>query len=157
MNEVSENLAFKRGCADIPKRVFFLRKNLQKRGQILMTSGGFFSFSWFPFIFSPIEIFWSWCLKLSGSNVYEFPRPCNFYWLQKKSPFQGACLYTCSRHLSSPLSSAVLPRNAGRLAVTFRCEQWALQEACQPIWVVCSDLKKSVEGCSRGDRLWRGA
>lgn len=90
-------------------------------------SGGFFTFSWFPFIFSPIEISWSWCLKLSGSSVYEFPHPRQFYWLQKEGPFQGACLYTCSRHLSSTLSSAVLPSNAGGLGSNI--QMWAASTA----------------------------
>lgn len=57
-------------------------------------------------------------------------------------------------HPHSPLLCC--PAMQADWVVTFRCEQRALQKACQPIWVVCSDLKKSVEGCSRGDRLWRG-
>lgn len=59
-----------------------------------------------------------------------------------------------SRPRSPPLCC---PGTQADWLATFRCEQQALQKACQPIWVVCSDLKNAVEGCSRGDRLWREA
>ena len=87
----------------------------------------FFCLFLVSFYFFSVEIFWSWCLKLSGSNVYEFPHPCHFYWLRKASPSRGGCLYTCSRHLSAPLSSAVLPGNAGRLVSN--APMWAASAA----------------------------
>lgn len=139
-------------------QMYFLSKeNSRKERADSDNIGRVLAFPYFPFILSHVEIFQSWCFKLSGSNVYEFPHSHHLYRLQKKSPSKVHA-YTHVVDTSRPHSLLLCcPGMQTDWVVTFSCEQQALQRACQPIWVVCSDLKKSLEGCSRGDRLWRGA